>query len=327
MSVREFLLPAGLNNFFIFADMENRFFTGLRPYYQLLLLALVALVSFFVFTLIGLVGANVFFGVPLNEVLGSMNPSDPNNINMLKWMQICQSFGIFIVPALVLGRMADPKLFKYLGFRKNNDWTAWGLMLLLLLGMEPIVAFTGILNQDLQLPAFLAGIEDWMQDMETRAMELTDAFLEVKTFTGLSVNLLMVAILPALGEELFFRGLIQRMLSRWFKNVHLAILITSLLFSALHMQFFGFLPRFLLGMLFGYLYVWSGNLWFPVLAHLIHNTIPVVAYYLYAADLTATPVEEIGSGSHAWIWAVGGFILLIIFTKSFRERFSSPEII
>jgi len=306
--------------------MENRFFSGLRPFLQILLIALITIVSFFIFTLIGLIGAVVLYGIPMQDVLGSMNSSNPDNIGLLKFMQITQSVGIFILPSLLIGWLASTNPFIFLGFKKTTSWTGFGIMMLLLLAIEPVVAYSGILNQNMQLPGLLAGLEEWMKDMETRAMDLTDAFLSVKTLSELGVNLFMVALLPALGEELFFRGLIQPVLTKWFKNVHIAIIVTSILFSSLHMQFYGFFPRFILGMLFGYLYAWSGNLWYPILAHLVHNTVPVLAYYLYASEVSDTPVDDIGTGENVWIWAIGGFILLIIFAKRFKERFQDHKI-
>lgn len=306
--------------------MKNRFFIGLSPFLQLILLALITVVSFFLFTLIGLAGAVVLYGIPLQDVLSSMNPSNPDNIGLLKFMQITQSFGIFILPSLIIGWLATTNPFNYLGFKNTCTWAGFGIMLLVLLTIEPVVAYSGILNQNMSLPGFMTGLEEWMKDMETRAMELTEAFLSVKTLSGLGVNLLMVAILPALGEELFFRGMLQRILTKWFKNAHVAVIVTSILFSALHMQFYGFIPRFILGMLFGYLYLWSGNLWYPILAHLVHNTIPVIAYYMYASEMSGTSVDDIGTGDNVWMWAIGGSILLIIFAKRFRERFREPKL-
>jgi len=306
--------------------MENRFFSRLSPYVQLILIALVTVVSFFLFTMISLIGAVALFGMSLQDVLSSMNPSNPDDIGLLKFMQITQSIGIFILPSLIIGWLATINPFNYLGLKNTISLKGFGLMLLVLLAIEPVVAYSGILNQNMSLPGFMAGLEEWMKGMETKAMELTDAFLNVKTIGGLGVNLIMVAVLPALGEELFFRGMLQKVLIKWFKNVHVAVIVTSILFSALHMQFYGFIPRFLLGMLFGYLYVWSGNLWYPVLAHLIHNTIPVIAYYLYASEMSATSVDEIGTGDNVWIWAIGASVLLIIFAKRFRERFRESKL-
>jgi membrane protease YdiL (CAAX protease family) len=97
----------------------------------------------------------------------------------------------------------------------------------------------------------------------------------------LLIALVIIAVLPAIGEELVFRGLIQNELFRGTKNIHVSIWIAAFLFSAIHIQFFGFVPRLLLGALFGYLYYWSGNLSLAILAHFVNNAVSVVALYLY----------------------------------------------
>ena len=115
---------------------------------------------------------------------------------------------------------------------------------------------------------------------------------------GLFINLLMIAIIPAIGEEFFFRGLLQRIFSNWVRNTHWGIIISAFLFSAIHMQFYGFFPRFLLGAMFGYLFVWSGSLWLPVLAHFINNSLAVIAYYLVSIRVLDEKVVNIGSSSY-----------------------------
>ena len=104
------------------------------------------------------------------------------------------------------------------------------------------------------------GIEKWMKDAEESAAEITKAFLDVKTIPGLVFNVFMIAFLPAVGEELLFRGIIQRIFTDMTKSHHWGIWISAILFSAMHFQFYGFVPRVLLGALFGYLLVWSGSI-------------------------------------------------------------------
>lgn len=286
---------------------------------QLLLLALVAIVFFFLFNLLAILIAVIFYDVPFSELAGALNAGNAENIPLLKVVQISNSIGLFIAPAIILALMASSKPFRWLGFSRRITWPSVGWLLLIIISMQAIVAYTGMLNQNFHLPDFLSGVEEWMKRMEDKAMGITEAFLEVNSLGGLTVNLLMVAIVPAFGEELFFRGMIQPILTRWFKNVHLAVFVTAFFFSALHMQFFGFLPRFLLGILFGYLFVWSGNLWFPVLAHLIHNTIPVVAYFIYSGDLAESTVDSIASGSMAWTYALVSAILLVLLCRQFKQ--------
>src|SRR5207344_1198984 len=97
---------------------------------------------------------------------------------------------------------------------------------------------------------------------------------------SLAINLFIIAFLPALGEELFFRGMMQKLFSQLTKNNHLAIIITSIIFSAIHLQFYGFLPRMVLGIFLGYLLVWSGSLWLPILAHFVNNASAVLFTFL-----------------------------------------------
>jgi membrane protease YdiL (CAAX protease family) len=95
------------------------------------------------------------------------------------------------------------------------------------------------------------------------------------------LNVFMIAVLPAIGEELIFRGVFQKILCSLFKSGHLAVWATAFIFSALHLQFFGFIPRFILGLIFGYLFLWSGTLWLPVISHFVNNTVPTVAAYIH----------------------------------------------
>ena len=314
-------MPCRLNNFFTFAPMKSPILSKLSPFPLLISVIIVTLISFFLFTILGIVSVVLAYGIPIQEVLNQFSPAGGQNIGVLKVLQISQSVGIFIVPALTIGWLASENTFGYLGFQKNFDWTGFGLMILVLLASEPIVAYSGILNEGMNLPDFLAGVESWMAEMEEKAMELTETFLNVTTLGGLSVNLLMIALIPGIGEELFFRGLLQPLFHKWFKNTHVAVIFTAVLFSALHMQFYGFLPRMLLGIVFGYLFVWTKNMWYPILAHAIHNSIPVIGYYLYASDKSSIDVDEVGTGSNTWIWALVGLVLLIIFAKRLREQF------
>ncbi len=307
--------------FFTFAPMKSPIFERLSPFAFLVAIVVVTLISFLIFTFLGIFLAVSIYDIELGDLLSSINPDSQSNIRVLKFLQIFQSIGIFIVPAFITAWLTSRNTYSFLGFRKEFQWYGFALMVLALVAAEPVVAWTGIVNEKLSLPDFLGGIESWMTSMEAKAMELTEAFLTVTNLGGLSVNLLMIAIIPGIGEELFFRGLLQPLFQKWFRNTFWAVVFTSVLFSALHMQFYGFLPRFLLGVLFGYFYVWTKNIWFPILAHTIHNAIPVVGYYLYSSDKTSTSFDEVASGGNTWIWAIAGFILLIIFTKLLRERF------
>jgi membrane protease YdiL (CAAX protease family) len=120
-----------------------------------------------------------------------------------------------------------------------------------------------------------------MKLKEAQMAEMTKQLLVMKSIPVLLINLLMLAIIPAVGEEFIFRGCLQKIFGRWIGNYHIAIWITAIIFSGIHFQFYGFMPRMLLGALFGYLLVWSGSLWLPILAHFMNNGVAVVTAYVF----------------------------------------------
>lgn len=147
-------------------------------------------------------------------------------------------------------------------------------------------------NAKFNFPDFAHNFEEWARQREDSAAELT-TFLTTFTSAGqLILALVVIAVLPAIGEEIVFRGLIQHELFRATKNIHVAIWIAAVLFSAIHFQFFGFVPRLLLGALFGYLYYWSGNLKLSILAHFVNNSVSVVALYYYQQGTLSFDMES-----------------------------------
>ena len=135
-------------------------------------------------------------------------------------------------------------------------------------------------------PEFLKGVEDWMRIQEEKLEEATIFLTTINNPLEFLTAMIVIAVIPAIGEELLFRGLIQNQVHSWTKNAHLAVWITGILFSAIHVQFYGFVPRMLLGVLFGYMYLWSGNLLYPMLAHFANNGFQIILLYLYSSKMT-----------------------------------------
>jgi membrane protease YdiL (CAAX protease family) len=129
---------------------------------------------------------------------------------------------------------------------------------------------------------------------------------------GLLVNLFMIGILASVGEELIFRGLLQRLLFGLVRNVHVAIIITAILFSAFHFQFFSFLPRLILGLILGYLMFYGRSIWYPILAHFVNNTMGVIYYYFYARGGANDMLEEIGTSSYVPVAAVISLLVFVL---------------
>ena len=192
---------------------------------------------------------------------------------------------MFIFPALLFSYLKRGHYTDYLRLKKTIRFSPAFYALVGMLILLPLVAWLMLLNQGLALPDFLSGFETWMRDMEDRAAMITNKFLVMDNPFDLMVNLLMIAVLPAIGEEFLFRGVLQNFLGEWLQKPQAAIVIASALFSAFHFQFYGFLPRFFIGLFLGYLFYWSGNLWYPILAHFLNNAFQVLMVYLGNIDL------------------------------------------
>ena len=147
-------------------------------------------------------------------------------------------------------------------------------------------------NESMSLPENLHSIEELLTELENSAKVLTEYLTTYDNFWQFLFGFVVIAVIPAIGEEYTFRGLMQNFMKETFKNAHLAIWITGFVFSFIHFQFYGFLPRMLLGVLFGYLYHWSGTLWVPILAHFLNNGITVVMVHLYNIQALQYNIED-----------------------------------
>jgi len=287
---------------------------GMRPFPQLMFAAFVILVSFLAFMVLSLIVAVPFFGISSMMDIPSLNElNNPESIRLLKYFQVVQSIGLFIVPPLILGWLFYGKISEYLFLNKNTTSASIMLVFVLILATAPFINFIGELNMRMIFPDWLSGVENWMKDAEDKAAQLTEAFLKVESVGGLLFNLFMIAFLPAIGEELLFRGVIQRIFTRMTKNHHWGIWISAILFSSLHLQFYGFVPRLLLGVMFGYLLVWGGTMWLPIIAHFLNNALAVIALYFVDRELLSPKIEEYGATSESYYLAAISLVLVLFF--------------
>jgi len=182
----------------------------------------------------------------------------------------------------------------------------------------PVLEWTIAINQKMLLPDFLQALQNWMQEKEEAAAELTKTLLQINGISDFLINIFMIAVMPAVAEEFMFRGAIQRSFSKIFRNQHVAIWITAFIFSAIHVQFFGFLPRFLMGAAFGYLYFWSGSLWYAILAHFLNNAYAVcAAWYMQKNNI---PLSEADQLHFTWYGYAISFILTILAFQFFKKQ-------
>ena len=294
-------------------------YSHINPFNKFILL-LVLVLSFLLFSVMGGILALVpFYGTGIFSILTSSDFSDSSVVAALKVIQIFNTAGGLLLPAVIylwLCTAADSKSDIY----KSVAPLIMLAAIILIVVAQPVVGFTNELNSHLSFPKWLSGVENWMKDTEQKNGVITEAFLATTSFGGLLVNILMIAILPAIAEEILFRGALAKLFKDWTKNVHMAVFISSFIFAAIHMQFYGFLPRFLLGMVLGYLFFWSGSLWLPIVAHFTNNFLSVMVEFLYRSGNIKTNAENFGTANESWLTAVSivavSGILYFIYSKT-----------
>jgi membrane protease YdiL (CAAX protease family) len=292
---------------------------SLTPFTRLLFSILLMIVCFSTVFLLGLLLAGPLFGIGLSEIISSLSdPSDEKTLQMLKYFQVIQSFGLFIIPPMLAGYFFERSSVRYVCLDRAPRWTVFLVTFILMYASLPFINWMVTVNEAMKLPDFLKGMEEWMKATEEEAAKLTEAFLKMPSPGSFLFNMVMIAMLPAIGEELLFRGLLQRLLREWLGNIHVAVFISAFLFSALHMQFFGFLPRMVLGIMFGYLFVWTGSLWVPVFAHFVNNGSAVVFSYLGQRGMLSGNYEEFGATDNTLLIAGSGVAIAALLYFIFR---------
>jgi membrane protease YdiL (CAAX protease family) len=180
--------------------------------------------------------------------------------------------------------------------------------------------FNGLLmywNSQMVLPEFLSVVEQWMRDMETQLMELTVFLTDFQSIPELLTGILVIGVFAGVGEELFFRGLIQPKMQVYFRSPHWGIWVTAFIFSAIHAQFFGFFPRLFLGALFGYLYHYTGSLFYPILGHILNNALTLLL--VYGSNQGFIDLDVQATDTVSYPAALVGFLVLILGFLYFKK--------
>jgi hypothetical protein len=266
-----------------------------------------------------LAGASLFFMLLFSMISLWITNGDLSDISSIKLAQFMQSLGLFVIPPFLLAYFWSEKPLQYLQINREPLSKDVLLAIIIMLSAVPAINLLGEINHTIHFPDSLSWLENQLIDMEERAEDLTLRMLEVDTVGGLLVNLGLIAIIPAIGEELFFRGILQQILQNKVK-AHAAVWITAIIFSAIHFQFFGFIPRMLMGALLGYLFLWTGNIWVPVAAHFTNNAAAVLYYYFKGdAAQQALDLENIGK-SETYFAGIISMVLVTVLIYFFRRQ-------
>ena len=169
-------------------------------------------------------------------------------------------------------------------------------------------------NKSISFPSFMSSFESWALLKEKQLESLTIYLVSFENNFEYLIGIIAIAIIPGFCEEYFFRGVLQKNLNLLLKNAHIAILLSSLLFSAFHLQFYGFFPRFFLGVFFGYLFYWSGSLMYPVIAHALNNFLSLTVFYAAISGIFGEDIDvSVNSSPEIPLALIAFSIIIFIF--------------
>ena len=262
--------------------------------YRFAMLLLLMIAGAMLGYIIALASIPLVFQIPFSALMGVLNMDSGLEITpaVLKYVQLILATFVFIVPANAYSHLFSDNTFVFFEFKKPSLVFLFFAALLWLFTL-PIISFLADINNKIAFPTSFAGLENSFRLAEARAENATRFLLNITSLSGLMVNLLVIAVVAAIAEELIFRGIIQKLLFEQSKNIHLAIWLTALIFSLFHLQFFAIIPRIVLGAALGYTFYWSKSIWVPIFFHFINNASIVLASYLYQQKVITTDPNEI----------------------------------
>ncbi len=199
------------------------------------------------------------------------------HVGMMRLFQFLTAVGSFLLPSLATAWLCSGRPKVYLGLNGLPGWRLSALAVAGMVFLNPVVSLASMVNEGMSLPAWAASLENWMREQEDTALRFTNLLIEGGGACPLLANLFVIALTAAVCEEFLFRGALQRIVGQWTSNAHAVAWSCAILFSAFHLQFYGFIPRMLLGAYLGYLLLWTRNIWLPVLAHFFNNAVGVIA--------------------------------------------------
>lgn len=282
-------------------------------------------------TVIGLYLAAIVTGHPAESLMQQITVElNLETLNAFKIIQVFSQIGTFLIPALILPVMlfkVNP--YKFTGLLGRSSWQLYLLGALTFYALFPVIEFIIQLNQRMSLPGFMQGLEAWMKEKEAGQGKLTMYLMHMPTFGHFLSNVFVVAVMPAIAEELFFRGFLQRTFYSWWRKKHVAVILSAIIFSAIHIQFFGFFPRMFLGMLLGYLLIWTGDLKLSIFVHFLNNFTSLLVAYLNQDSLKDFDINAPTAEYPVYVYFIsalaGGFLLYQLYQFSRRKHLAEDN--
>ena len=295
-------------------DLKNYRINKYPMIAQLIILAGTVLLSLAVFQGVSFIVLGAKYGMT-NLMEAMQNPlQNMQYMNAIKWLQLIYSIGAFGLSALLIAGLKRPNPFDYLQAKKKIkiEMVFYGIVLMTI--ALPLINTTMYYNEQIHFGA----LDNFFRKMELQDADLTKAFLNVHTWKGLLFNVFIIGLVAAVVEEFLFRGVLQNMLNESFKNIHVSIFITAALFSAIHMQFLGFVPRMLMGVALGYMYAYSGNILTNIAAHFFNNASQVVIAYFFYHNMTTMDMDKVEAPN--WLATIASAVLMVALIIWMKKR-------
>lgn len=299
---------------------QINFLRDRSPLFNILFLAALALFCTGIFSLLAMMVIQLAWGIPVfSDPAALSDLNNPAILNPMKFLQAMYSIGLFIVPCFLFLKLAQENSFRFLKMKAVPAITSLFIVFGIILTVQPLVELTGKWNAAFPFPEAF-GIKEWIKQAEEQGEVVTKAFLKADNAGVFLLNVFIMAFLPALGEEIFFRGMIQQYTTKAVKNVYIAIVITAIIFSAFHFQFMGFLPRMLLGIILGCIFVWSGNIWLAVFAHFLNNGAAVTLNYLNQRNVISEEQLESVASDNVLVVVLSLVLLGMLLFVLYKQR-------
>ncbi len=263
------------------------------PWYSMILLVVIFLAGLFIGQFFGTLFSFLVTDLSFGEIGNLASP--PYTAGQRIPLLLIQGFGAlggFIIGGIVYLRFYEPKQWHHLFQRSNINLYSILIASVLVISFMFVNTIFIEWNANLDFPDFMKGFEEWASQKEDDLKMVTEFLTEYRSIWEFLLGFVVIAIIPAVGEELIFRGILQNKFHQYFRNIHVAIILSAIIFSGFHIQFYGFIPRLMLGIVFGYMYYWSQNLWYPIIGHFINNGMTLILIYMYQAGHVGFDIEN-----------------------------------
>ncbi len=299
--------------------MDLQLLKDIKEGRRLLALVLLILGIGLITSLLGILFVIPFVEGPVFEAIEKMALLEtPGQINLMKYFQMVSQMAFFVLPALAFGFFSTRNIREFFQLQRFPGPIILILGLVIILVSNPFNEWLILQNNHIGFPSFLSGIENRMRESELKAAQVTNIFLEMGNWSDYLINLLMIGVLAALGEELLMRGVLQPVFIKVFKNAHVGIWMAAFVFSFIHFQFFGFFARLFLGAILGYFFYFSQNLWVSIIAHFFNNAFALTWVFITKVPIYQSDGQIVPTHESSPLLVMLSLVLVIVGLAGFR---------